>query len=239
LAAAVWLGALKPEGMGKTAGKHDFLHSDNFATLLAQSFAVLTALAVLEILRRRGKSLWAQLSIAALLALPLLLIFNSKLGSADITYILNSSDIRDTRSGVNNLLTIGAAVFALLLALRFTALKSMPRATQWLAGIVCGLAAGYAVHSAGALFTMACLILPALAVRSLNLRSVKAGFTAAAMACVAVGAGFVLSDRSGMHPATLAVAILFGMTILCAIAGFFRERVGVAARVPVTTVSEP
>jgi ABC-type Mn2+/Zn2+ transport system permease subunit len=76
-----------------------------------------------------------------------------------------------------------------------------------------GLAVGLAIRTSGMLYTFGCLVLPALAAKSLC-REVRAMFVVAPLVSLGAGVlGFILANHYDFPPAQMTVALL--CLILC------------------------
>ena len=224
LALVVWVRALRPEGVKAALGKHNWLHS---AGAEKQAALCLATIAALLWLLPRISGGWKLAAACLALALPLLLLQLFAQGSADISYILYSLDVRDTRSSFNDLLTCAAGVFAFIFATRLSVLQTHPRITLLLAAIVTGFTAGSAVQITGVLFALACLIFPALTIGALGLfkRSVwLAGIAATLLVLAALAAALSLSDTLRLPPAPLTSGILGVAWLCCSAVGLLTGR---------------
>lgn len=232
LALVVWARALRPEGVKTALGKHNWLHSAGAEKQAALCLAMLAALLWL-LPRITGR--WKLAAACIALAVPLLLLQLRAQGSADISYILYSLDVRDTRSSFNDLLACAAGVCAFIFAARLAALQTRPQITLLLAAIVTGFAAGSAVQIAGVLFPLACLIFPALSISALGLfqRSILfAGLAGTLLVLVALAAALSLSDTLRITPAPLAAGVLFAAWLCCAALGLLTGRISLNSNSP-------
>lgn len=216
VAVALWLGTV-------WTAHQELLHGEVVTSAMAVATALLAAMLVMRAgAAREGATAWVFLASASG---SVLLVAHSPHGSEEIRHLLASSLIGATASDVwiFGALAIGAAAVVALMRrklLLFILDRPMAesvgmRVRLWEAvlGGVIGLSIGLSIRAAGLLYTFGCLVLPALAARSVC-RTVAAMFPVAAfVALVCALSGFVLANHYDLPPGLTAVGVL------CALAG--------------------
>lgn len=216
VAVALWLGTL-------WSAQHEILQGDAVASAMAVAAALLAAVLVMRAgAAREGATAWVFLASASG---SVLLVAHSPHGSEEIQHLLASSLIGATARDV---WIFGALAASAAVAVALTRRKLLlfildrpmaesvgMRVRLWEAvlGGVLGLSIGLSIRAAGLLYTFGCLVLPALAARSVC-RTVAALFpVAAALALACAFSGFVLANHFDLPPGQTAVGVL------CALAG--------------------
>src|SRR5690606_10930547 len=95
----------------------------------------------------------------------------------------------------------------------------------WAAGlaVVLGLAAGLMLRSTGLLFTFGCLVLPALAAKSLACEIRSLFWLAPLIAVVGVLSGLILAHFYDFPPGQVIVVVLTLISLITGVARVFRQ----------------
>jgi ABC-type Mn2+/Zn2+ transport system permease subunit len=206
-----------------------WLRSDSVLSVMAVSFAVLAAL----LTARRSQSGssshealtgWVFLGSASL---AVLLVAHSPHGLAEIQRLLSSSLIGATASDVwvfgvctaGTVVALGVAHRRVLLLVMdpAMALAAGMRVTLWAVGLTLwlGLVVGLSLRVSGTLYTVGCLVLPALVAKNLC-REVRPLWLVSPLVALSIGVlGCVLADATDAPPAQMTVALL-SLTLMLA-----------------------
>jgi zinc transport system permease protein len=169
-------------------------------------------------------------------ALSILLLAKQPFSVKEVQALTASTMIGSTGAEAGLFLAFGAllAVTAFVLRDRLVLWLSDPvmaaavgmRLWLWAAGlaIVLGLAAGLMLRSTGLLFTFGCLVLPALAAKSLA-REIRSLFwLAPVIAAGGVLSGLILAHFYDFPPGQVIVVVLTLISLMTGVARVFRQR---------------
>jgi ABC-type Mn2+/Zn2+ transport system permease subunit len=216
VALAIWLG-----GLGALHGLR-WVHGELFHSLLAVAFSLIATLVTTRSTRERGESHEAITGWVFLVSASgaILLLAHSPHGLEEIQRLLASTLIGATAVDVVVFACLGVLTACILSRLyRPLLLLSVDptmavavgmRTAVWSAAgaIWLGAAIGLSIRVSGMLYTFGCLVLPALAARSLAREMREMLLLSPILALVASALGFVLANAYDYPPAQTTVGLL-------------------------------
>jgi ABC-type Mn2+/Zn2+ transport system permease subunit len=226
--------------LGDAFAASPWLRSDAFLSTVAVVFSALAALATARG-GRGGRASHEALTGWVFLvsaSVAILVVAHSPHGLEEIHRLVSSSIIGASRAEVELLAVLAVATGATFAAAhrRLLLLTLDPpmaaavgvRVGAWSVAIALwlGLVTGLAIRCAGVLYSFGCLVLPALAARSLC-REVRPMLLAAPLLGVgAAGIGFVVANARDLPPAQLTVALLCALVLVTSLRRRPRAAVG-------------
>ena len=206
---------------GLYAAKSHFFYSRRFLDLMSVGFAAVVMLTcgIGAVPSSSWKS-WRIWMVLLSGAGALLVLHNLPMAEIDITPLLASTTIADTRSTIGDWLIVVplTLVFAAVTVWQAQWLQSTTGAKRigWLlvVALLVAIVAGVAVNSLGTLLATALLLVPASAARGFSGALRWQFVISAVLGLTAVTAGFVLADICRVGPAEVAIGLLLGVALL-------------------------
>ena len=203
---AMWIsGMTDPE-------QYKYVHSNGFLTLMPILFGAFAAAIGLIGYRYKFKVAWALILLSGL---GIFALSRSQLAIVDPYFVLASSNIGDTRSQVGDFTTIFLITAAVIGVAYWDGLRNAMAKLQPVKGtgfaifsLALGVTLGMCVRSTGTLFTVSCLVLPALSARCLTSLGWKSLAIAVSIALCAVTAGFSIAYACHLPLSTLTAAFM-------------------------------